>query len=191
MKKIKIDCPYVIKPFSKHKEMKSDELELIYSSKNDSPFDKISEVNISRADWFNSNDMSRQWVKKFFKYFTEDILELYSEIGFDGFRVNEIWFQQYYKESEHGWHSHSGNFTNVYYLELPDGSPKTEILDPYSRKNKISINASEGDLVAFPSFVLHRAPVNNLDLRKTIISYNIDSFYSNQLYEKEKNDAIF
>jgi hypothetical protein len=30
----------------------------------------------------------------------------------------------------HGWHTHGNNFTAVYYLELNEQSPKTELIDP-------------------------------------------------------------
>jgi hypothetical protein len=37
-------------------------------------------------------------------------------------------------------------------------------------------------LLAFPSYVLHKAPKNNSDKRKTIISYNINVAYSDDMY---------
>jgi ectoine hydroxylase-related dioxygenase (phytanoyl-CoA dioxygenase family) len=105
-------------------------------------------------------------------------------LGYDGINITEIWFQQYLNGSEHGWHCHSGNFTNVYYLELPEGTPKTQLVNPYNQKDIIEVDVKEGDLLAFPSYVLHKAPKNLSDKRKTIISYNIDIVYSDEIYGK-------
>lgn len=183
MKKNKIESFYIIKNFSHHNEVKNILLEIIDGSPYDSPKSIESEVNISKADWFDSSNFSRQWVQFLLKYLIDDILEMHKEMGFDGFKLNEIWFQQYYKSSEHGWHNHSSNFTNVYYLELPKNSPKTLLLNPFDKKTIIEVDVEEGDLLIFPSYVLHKAPKNNGD-RKTIISYNLDSTYSDDIYGK-------
>jgi hypothetical protein len=62
----------------------------------------------------------------------------------------------------------------VYYLDLPDGTPKTELIDPWSRE-VITMDVQEGDILTFPSFVIHRAPVNKTATPKTIISFNSDT----------------
>lgn len=113
-----------------------------------------------------------------------EMLEIYNNMGYSGFNVSEIWFQQYLKDSEHGWHIHGGNFTNVYYLELPEGTPKTQIINPYNQKDIIEVDVKEGDLLVFPSYVLHKAPKNISDKRKTIISFNVTVNYSDEIYGK-------
>ena len=40
-------------------------------------------------------------------------------------------------------------------------------------KRKITVDAKEGDIVIFPSFINHRAPKMQSDTRKTIISFNL------------------
>jgi hypothetical protein len=180
-----IPSPITINSFSKHANIKEELLEKISLAKNNSPKDDVAEVNISRADWFDAQNMKRDWVSFFLNNLSDDLSKNYLEIGFDSLRINEIWFQQYYSGSEHGWHSHSANFTNVYYLELPEGSPKTLLLNPINRKEIIEIDVKEGDLLSFPSFVLHKAPKNQSLNRKTIISYNVDCFYTNDIYGKD------
>jgi ectoine hydroxylase-related dioxygenase (phytanoyl-CoA dioxygenase family) len=82
-----------------------------------------------------------------------------------------IWYQQYLKNSTHGWHTHSDNFTGVYYLEMDETAPKTQIIN----SNKIlNLNVEEGDFVIFPSYLIHRAPINLSKNRKTIISFNFN-----------------
>ena len=85
--------------------------------------------------------------------------------------IQNGWFQQYLKSGNHGWHTHpQSHFTNVYFVELPHKSLATEIF-----KHK-KIKVEQGDLLTFPAFYYHRSPLNNLDKRKTIISFN-SSFY--------------
>lgn len=183
MKIYNLNSFYVIKEFTFHKEIKNNLLNLINQANYNNPISKNSEVNISRADWFDSQNMSRGWVQYLKDYLIQDIIDIHKEIGFDGFKINEIWFQQYYNNSEHGWHTHSSNFTNVYYLELPENSPKTLIIDPLDKQKIIELEVKEGDLLMFPSYVFHKAP-KNFGERKTIISYNLDSTCSDQIYRK-------
>ena len=159
-------------------------LSLIDNAPYNSPKEDISEVNITKADWYNSRDTNREWFKYLVEPLVEQLKEMYLELGYDGFSINEMWFQQYLENSEHGWHSHSSNFTNVYYLELPEGTPKTQIVSPYDQKTIIEVDVEEGDLLIFPSFTLHKAPINKSQNRKTIISYNIDATYSDNIYGK-------
>jgi len=85
---------------------------------------------------------------------------------------NREWIQ-YVKNNTHTWHVHGENYTGVYYLEFPKDSPKTELVDQLNLNKKIIIEAVEGDVVIFPSFIIHRSPKVISDLRKTIISFNL------------------
>jgi hypothetical protein len=182
IKKHKMDSPYAVMPFKYHLEVKEALLSMIERANYNSPQDAATEVNITKADWFDANNMKREWVQYVAKPLLEQLAVLYKEIGFDSLEVKEIWFQQYLQGSEHGWHTHSSNFTNVYYLEFPEGSPKTMLINPYDRKTTFEMDAKEGDLVLFPSYVAHKAPINNSLNRKTIISYNIDAMASDSMY---------
>ena len=181
MIKYKLESSYSVKPFTKHEFYKDKTLELISSSNYKSPKSELAEVDITKTDW-NFSKKNREWVSYIQEPLMSEVFEIYNNMGYSGFQVNEIWFQQYLKESEHGWHIHSSNFTNVYYLELPEGTPKTQIINPYNQKDIIEVDVKEGDLLVFPSYVLHKAPKNNSDKRKTIISYNVDVFYADEIY---------
>ena len=102
-------------------------------------------------------------------------------MGYHGFDLKQIWYQQYLKGSNHPWHTHASNFTGVYYLEYPEGSPSTEVISPYTREKHCLDMASEGDFIVFPSHWIHRSPPNHTSNRKTIISYNLDVFFDNSL----------
>lgn len=183
MIKHKLESSYTVKSFTQHEAHKDKTLELISFSNYKSPKIDAAEVNITKTDWEFSNT-NREWLSYLQEPLMSEMFDIYKNMGYSGFQVNEIWFQQYLQESEHGWHIHGSNFTNVYYLELPEGTPKTQIINPYNQKDIIEVDVKEGDLLTFPSYVLHKAPKNNSDKRKTIISFNTNVHYSDEVYGK-------
>lgn len=180
----KLDCFYIIKNFKYHNEIKSSLVKKIEKSSFTKAVDKESETDISRTDWNISENFQRSWVTYLSKYLLNELLDMYKSVGYDGFTLHEIWFQQYYKNSSHGWHTHSSNFTSVYYVELPSDTPKTKLVNPFDQKTIIEPEIKEGDILIFPSFVLHKAPANFSNKRKTIVSFNTNVTYSNEIYGK-------
>jgi len=123
--------------------------------------------NISNSDWSLPKDYKRDYLNYFIEkinpYMNEIALKLYS----NSWNIHNFWFQQYLKSDQHTWHTHQGaNFTNVYFVELPNKSLATEI---YKCKK---LNVKEGDLLTFPAYFYHRSPINKSNKRKTIISFN-------------------
>lgn len=184
MKKFHLDSFYTITKFKDHEQIKNGLLDLLADSPYSSPNFPSSEVNISKCDWHISNNFERSWFLFIKDQLLNQMLEIYKNVGYDGFTLQEIWFQQYLNNSGHGWHTHSSNFTNVYYLELPDDAPKTQLISPFDQKTVIEVDIAEGDIITFPSFVIHKGPVNRSLKRKSIISYNTNVTYSDQIYGK-------
>ena len=124
------------------------------------------------SDIFNTDFfLPQQHERKYLSYFYEIIRPYLNKIALDlnseKWIIHNTWFQQYLNSNYHDWHTHSGcQFTNVYFVELPDKSLITEIF------NNKKINLNEGDLLTFPSYLYHRSPINSLNKRKTIISFN-------------------
>ena len=83
--------------------------------------------------------------------------------------AGNIWFQQYEKNDCHSWHIHTGYYSNIYYVELPEGSPKTcfKIFD-----KEIEFDVYEGCVISFPAIAVHQSKQNQSDNRKTVISFN-------------------
>ena len=167
---------YLTMNFSEHKLLQKHLLKEI--DKNSShkliKKDEYYSDNVDKLDWQLSNELTRSWVKiikPYLEYITEIAVQ---EIGFSEiFPIETIWFQQYYKSNTHGWHIHGNNFSAVYYLELPQSAPVTELLD--MKQNRIfTPDIQEGDILIFPSTTIHRAPILDNNCRKTIISYNFD-----------------
>ena len=96
--------------------------------------------NIASLDWEDASNFKREWVSFFLPFWNMQVKNLLEDVNCSSINLHDIWFQQYEKGGEHGWHTHRGNFTGVYYLEFDKSSPKTEIIDPFS-KRKITIKA--------------------------------------------------
>lgn len=130
--------------------------------------------NITRCDWGPGRyDPNREWLKILQFDLNEHLKTWAKEFKYESFTIHEIWFQQYAKDGKHSWHVHGCNFTSVYYLDLPGETPKTQWVDPLTGK-ECDFIVEEGDIITFPSWTIHRAPVNQTDNMKTIISWNMD-----------------
>jgi len=163
---------YIRNKLSKHDFYKPLILEKISKEQDPSlvDFNDGGENNISKLDWDHHEDFDRPWVKQLLPTLSNKLAEMSHFIGYDGIVMKAIWYQQYLKDSIHGWHVHSENYTGVYYLEYPLGAPPTELWD-----NKLKIpEVSEGDVVIFPAMTPHRAPMVKNDIRKTIVSFNFN-----------------
>ena len=92
----------------------------------------------------------------------------------------DMWYQKYYKGVQHQVHTHGhSGWSCVMYVEFdPEVHEPTQFYSPF--KNPWNGNletfqppVTEGDMVIFPSTIMHEAPANRSDKRRTIISYNI------------------
>jgi len=105
----------------------------------------------------------------------EEIGDIY---GLKLCNISTQWFQQYLQGSDFGWHQHGGHWAMIYYIELPDIKESTEFL------NYGQFDVKEGDILFFPTFLIHRSPPIKSNLRKTIISTNIDFGVDRKLIRK-------
>jgi hypothetical protein len=128
-------------------------------------------ISLDGLDWEKSRDFSREWVKILAPALVNHLQIIGNEYGFKDSLITDLWFQQYNAKNYHGWHHHGNTFTGVYYLEFPEGSPKTQLLCPMTH-NVMEADVREGDILLFPSYLIHKAPKVN-DQRKTIVSWNM------------------
>tara|TARA_X000000368_G_scaffold347083_1_gene286563 strand:- start:61 stop:624 length:564 start_codon:yes stop_codon:yes gene_type:complete len=91
------------------------------------------------------------------------------------FSIGGCWFQQYNTNSWHGWHLHgNASISLSYLLELPERKFSTEFID-IERKTTFQVDVEEGDVIIFPSYVIHRSPViTDSNVRKTTIAINLN-----------------
>jgi uncharacterized protein (TIGR02466 family) len=109
-------------------------------------------------------------------------------LGAKSINFGQIWFQHYETDSYHGVHNHwPSHFSAVYFLQFDkDHHEGTVLMNP----NRLQIehyrahglkfpvtfspDVKEGDLLFFPSFVDHYAPMNRSNKPRTIVSFNFD-----------------
>jgi hypothetical protein len=173
MEIIKLNSICLINKFKKHNFYKKDLLNIFKLEKNF--IDKKDEYytdNIHKLDWYNSSNFNREWVKLIIKDLQCHFESCLKILNFQKVFINNIWFQQYGKNGTHGWHIHGDSYTGVYYVDFKKNYAKTELINPMDNK-KIIINAKEGDIIIFPSFIIHRSALQKVDKTKTIISFNL------------------
>tara|TARA_R100000963_G_C4574129_1_gene57833 strand:- start:82 stop:594 length:513 start_codon:yes stop_codon:yes gene_type:complete len=165
----KINCEFIINDIPNHQTHKNILLNLIDKIPNN-PY-----ANISKTDWNLPKKFERKYLEYFYpniaKFFMNDLQEYFNA---KRWRITNAWFQQYEKNSSHEYHNHpESNFTNVYYVELPDPHFKTVI---NIGKKEYEYEIKEGQVITFPAHLLHTSR-SNRSKRKTVISFNSDFIY--------------
>jgi len=176
MQEITIKTKILLDKLKGHKKIKKNILKLIDDHEADSYKNKdiYHDDAIEKLDWINSRKKERPWVKVLLPFIKDHFMKCAKKLNFENYFLRALWFQQYAENGMHGWHIHEQNYTGVYYLELPQSAPLTELIDPTNIENKFKIEAKEGDIVIFPSFVIHRSGKMKTKERKTIVSFNLE-----------------
>lgn len=174
MKLHAINAFVCIEKFKNHNQYKKIILSEIEKSDSSIQSDFYRKDSIKKCDWDQSDNFDRLYIKLIIEDLHKCISNCGQNFNFTELVINKIWFQQYFKDDVHNWHIHGDcQFTGVYYVELPYNAPKTQILDPISKKI-IELEVDEGDIIFFPSFIIHTAPKILENTRKTIISFNFN-----------------
>ena len=94
--------------------------------------------------------------------------------------LTDIWYQKYYKGVNHSTHCHGAiGLSSVIYVEYnPEVHSPTRFFSPFRDVwsgdcTTFEEQVEEGDMIIFPSSILHEAPANQSDIRRTIVSYNL------------------
>ena len=154
-----------VKKFRKHKTLKKKLLSLITKM----PSHFKSDKSFVKSDWTVPKDVPREYLKLFYQEVGDLMVETAEDFGCNTWKIHNGWYNQYSKNNNHHWHTHpESNLSAIYFVELPNKELMTEF------KTKIKLNVKEGDILFFPSYMLHRAPVNNTNKRKTVIAFNCD-----------------
>jgi hypothetical protein len=161
-----ITFPVTVDSFARHNDVKTLLLEEIDQAVVNEKYRVYNAI--TRTDW-QVKEQSR-----YFDLIKSDISALLNK-SFKPYGLTvelaQHWFQQYLRHDTHPWHTHGAcNLSTVYYLELPEATA-TEFIDPISQQI-MTFDVSEGDVITFPSLLVHRSPVNRTNQRKTVISIN-------------------
>ena len=129
---------------------------------------------ISSTDWMYAN-MHRPWLDIFYSNLESYMIEMRDALQCKNYMIQKAWFQSYSTGDFHNWHTHPDtNWTNIYYLNMPNSSLKTEILDYNSNEILTTVEVEEGDILSIPASLLHRSAKNTYTTQKVIISFNSD-----------------
>lgn len=123
-------------------------------------------------DW-NIEEKSHKLYSNLFNHCVKEPINLYAQhFGSKLQKKSPPWFQQYVQNQGHGWHSHSQHIALIYYVELPDPSEATVFYNSDAPPSVFDV--TEGDILMWPSFLPHSAPIIKSKTRKTIIACNIE-----------------
>jgi len=162
---------YILTDIKEHQQHKNILLSLI---------DKMeqSKINdgkdiISKTDWSLPHNIKREYISFFYSMIKPYMNIMANKLKCKSWDISNTWYQTYKKGDTHSWHIHPEvNYTNVYYVDLPDEAIKTQIYDIVEDKILDEIQVKEGQLFTFPANIIHRSPINTSDKSKTIISFN-------------------
>lgn len=153
-----------------HQIIKQSLLNIIDATQGEEILDEQSHIH--KTDYFQQSQLD------YFSVFHAHAQDFYQQLRLTycvlEFDITNTWYQQYHLNDTHSWHFHSySNISFVYYIELNDARDSTQFYD-VSNKQIYQMNAVEGDIVIFPSSLLHRSPQLMYSKRKTVISGNIN-----------------
>ena len=168
---------YMVTDVVEHEENKSKLLKQIY----DMPDSSMQGVS-SKTDWNLPKDIEREYVVTFREMMRPYLQKIADRLICGAWDVHNIWYQVYKEGDSHPWHNHpQANYTNVYYLSLPNSSMKTQLFDAMDKEEVKNIDVKEGQLLTFPASYIHRSPPYKPDKPKyfwskvedkVIISFN-------------------
>lgn len=162
---------FFVTKVSNHTQAKKAILEAIeqqgcYGFKNDAQ-------QISNTDWHLSPTFNRPYMNIAGSILAGHLELLKTNYGYDSVSLKNYWFQQYKKGDYHSEHTHpSCSFSSIYYVDFGKDSPRTNFI--YKGKT-FSFEVEEGNIISFPSFLIHFSPENQSKHVKTVISFNADA----------------
>jgi len=167
MKFYELKSFYIVTDIKEHKQNKEKILSLI------DKLPKSTLDNISKTDWNLPRETKREYLDFFYEMIRPYMDEMIKKLKCVNWDILNGWYQSYGKKDNHHWHLHEKtNYTNVYYLNLPENGIKTQLYNIMEDKIMDEIQVDEGQLLTFPAHIIHRSPVNTSDKIKTIISFN-------------------
>ena len=122
------------------------------------------------ADLPNYSDTIIDIIKPYLNDFSED----------RKIEIVDMWYQKYYKGATHSYHNHGYvGWSSVIYVEFDrNAHQSTKFISPFNNVWSGAMEffqppIEEGDMIIFPSNIMHEAPANISEVRRTIISYNL------------------
>tara|TARA_B100001094_G_scaffold282594_1_gene294775 strand:- start:552 stop:1121 length:570 start_codon:yes stop_codon:yes gene_type:complete len=178
--------PYLKKfaiPFANYKipdwDKKKEQLMEIYDEYSK---DNLKEHTDHVTDYSTNKDCAR-YTDLIDPILREDFTHILSAFGHRGydFRIGAAWFQYYESSHGHPVHNHGfGGYSSALFIEYdPKSHRPTTFVSPFLNNFDGNVvdympeDIEEGHLLVFPTSLLHYAPTNTTNVRRTILSMNI------------------
>lgn len=117
----------------------------------------------------------RPWLDYFFKSVSPCMDDVQHALGLKSWSISAAWYQWYEHGNFHTRHIHPGcSFSAVYFMELPDASVKTRIYSDSGSAVVKMPEMAEGEIIFFPSAMMHESPPNLSGGRKIVVAFNCD-----------------
>jgi hypothetical protein len=183
IEKQSFEVPIYISHLENHEKFKKQLLDLVDSI--DAPSVDVSGSPIARSS-YGKGELNRIWHPLFMQAAESHMTELFNQLNTPNWEIRQMWFQTYQPGNLHRAHTHGGyTWANVYYLNLPNPAIGTVFYHPARhwvelRSHRQSESppvlrpiVREGDIVTFPGYLEHEAPLVSGADTKTIISFNV------------------
>lgn len=162
---------YIVTDIIEHNQNKNMLLSLINKMQKESI--KGDHSIISKTDWTLPAETKREYLDYFFKMIEPYVIKMSKKLKCNNWSIDNGWYQIYNENDVHGWHTHQRvNYSNVYYLHLPNDVVKTQLYDIKEEKIMDEIEVKEGQMFTFPAHIIHRSPPNNSKEMKAVIVFN-------------------
>lgn len=173
MKEELFSIPYYHYSLDNWKE-KKEKLLSIYNS----TFKKINENVIT--NWEEDSKDSSIILNKIFNILEKDINKFSNDIGYN-FIIKYFWFQEYLNGMDHSCHTHGSiGYSSVLYINFDDKEHNsTNFISPFicpfvGIPIYFSPKIKEGDIIFFPSNILHYVSINKSNKSRLICSFNLE-----------------
>jgi hypothetical protein len=173
--KLKVESFALLDKLEGHDVIQSKLIDLIRKDSDDTSPLNDDKNRISFVDYNKSQDWEREYIKLVKPYLYKHFVKCADAQGYADPCIEDMWYQRYCRVGDkHGWHVHGGSFTGVYYLKYNNERPTaTQLIQPYDQNKRVMLVVEEGDVIIFPSYMIHKSPTLVREDEKIIISFNI------------------
>jgi hypothetical protein len=121
----------------------------------------------------------RNYSNDFLSIFKDELEEFGQELKLESFKIEDVWTVEYHTGQYHSIHTHgNGNLSAVLYFdqdEIEHSSTHFVVGTDYITNTTeiVSPPVKEGEIIIFPSHILHFTTPNNSKKTRRIISFDI------------------
>ena len=122
--------------------------------------------------WHHTDYLEESQIE--YREYSHNLIKPLVKESLGNFDFSKTWYSRQRKGDGHPEHNHGIiGFASVMYVKFnPEVHKSTEYRFPRTDYYN-SFPTEEGDLVLFPSMLMHRAPINESDEERIIIAFNI------------------